>query len=153
MRILIVEDDARKGDAIVALLKSELDKPEIELARSYQSGMRAITERPPDLLILDMSLPNYDAVPGRRSGKPRPLGGYEIMRKLRRRGVQTASIVLTQLDHFGDGGVEYNFEDLDLKCRAEFPGTFLGSIYYAQSSSDWIGKLIEIVTALPGEKS
>lgn len=152
MRILIVEDDVRKGDAIVAVLKSELNEPEIELTRSYQSGMRAIDKHLPDLLILDMSLPNYDAAPGRRSGKPRPLGGYDIMRKLRRRGIQTPSIVLTQLDHFGDGGVEYNFDDLDSKCRSDFSQTFLGSIYYAQSSSDWISKLIAIVKALPGEK-
>lgn len=152
MRILVVEDDARKGDAIVALLKSILGEAEIDLARSYQSGMRSIVECMPDLLILDMSLPNYDAAPGQRSGKPRPLGGFEIMRKLRRSGIQTRSIVLTQLDHFGDGGQEYDFDDLTAKCRAEFPDTFLGSIYYAQSSSDWMGRLVEIVTALPGSR-
>lgn len=153
MKILIVEDDTRKGEAIIGLLKRELDEVEIELARSYQSGLKSIFEHMPDLLVLDMSLPNYDAVPGRRSGKPRPLGGFEIMRKLRRRDLQAYCIVVTQLDHFGDGGQEYDFDGLTAKCRSEFPGTFLGSIYYAQSSSDWMGNLIEIVTSLPGAKT
>lgn len=152
MKILVVEDDTRKGDAIVALLQAEVGEAEIELVRSYQSGMRAIAESMPDLLILDMSLPNYDAAPGQRSGKPRPLGGFDIMRKNRRRGLQTRAIVVTQLDHFGDGGHEYDFEGLDEKCRDEFPDTFLGAIYYAQSSSDWKTKLIDIVAALQGDK-
>ena len=153
MKILIVEDDVRKGEAVVALLEGELPGAEIEVSRSYQSGMRAIVANLPDLLILDMSLPNYDAAPSRRSGKPRPLGGFEIMRKLRRRGVGTRAIVLTQLDHFGDGGQEYDFVGLEEKCRTQFPNTFLGTIYYAQSSSDWMGRLMEIVRALPGDEA
>lgn len=152
MNILVVEDDLRKGDAIVAVLQSEAGGAQIKLVRSYQSGIRSISESIPDLLILDMSLPNYDASPGRRSGKPRPLGGFEIMRKIRRRGLQTRAVVITQLDHFGDGGLEYDFEGLNKKCYDEFPGTFLGSIYYAQSSSDWKVKLIDVVIALQEEK-
>lgn len=153
MRILVVEDDARKGDAIVTLLKSDIADVSVTLVRSYQSGLRAATESPPDILILDMSLPNYDALPGKRSGKPRPLGGFEILRKLRRRGQKTLSMVLTQLDHFGDGGQEYNFDGLEKKCRSEFPDTFLGSIYYAQSSSDWKGRVVEIVKGLQGDEN
>jgi len=152
MNILVVEDDVRKGDAIVALLREEAGELGVNLVRSYQSGMRSISESVPDLLILDMSLPNYDATPGQRSGKPRPLGGFEIMRKIRRRGLQTRAVVVTQLDHFGDGGHEYDFEGLNRKCHEEFPDTFLGSIYYAQSSSDWKLKLIDVVVALQGKK-
>lgn len=152
MQILIVEDDARKGDAIVNLLNIEFPDIDIILERSYQSGMRAVTECQPDLLILDMSLPNYDAVPGKRSGKPRPLGGFEIMRKIRRRGQKTLAMVLTQLDHFGDGGQEYNFEGLQEKCRFEFPDTFICSVYYAQSSSDWQIRVIDVVNNVRGDK-
>jgi CheY-like chemotaxis protein len=150
VKILVVEDDSRKGDAIISLLQSDIADVSVTLVRSYQSGLRAATESAPDVLILDMSLPNYDTLPGKRSGKPRPLGGFEIMRKLRRRGQKTMSIVLTQLDHFGDGGQEYNFEGLEKKCQLEFPDTFLGSIYYAQSSSDWKGRVVEIVKGLQG---
>lgn len=150
MKILIVEDDTRKGEAIVGLLEAEFAGVNVTLVRSYQSGMRAATDGCPDLLILDMSLPNYDALPGKRSGKPRPLGGFEIMRKLRRRGIKTLSMVLTQLDHFGDGGQEYDFQGLEAKCREEFPSTFLGSIHYAQSSSDWKAQVVEVVKRLQG---
>jgi len=60
----------------------------------------------------------------------------------------TPSVVLTQLDHFGDGGQEYDFDGLDKKCRSEFPDSFVCSIYYAQSSSDWKAKIIEVVQAI-----
>lgn len=150
MKILIVEDDTRKGEAIVGLLEAEFPNASVTLVRSYQSGMRAATDGSPDLMILDMSLPNYDAAPGKRSGKPRPLGGFEIMRKLRRKGVKTLAMVLTQLDHFGDGGQEYDFQGLEVKCRDEFPGTFLRSIHYAQSSSDWKAQVVEVVKKLQG---
>lgn len=145
MRILIVEDDARKCEAILLVLKHSYEGCDIEVARSYQSGLRAAYDIVPNVLILDMSIPNYDAEPGTRSGKPRPLGGFEILRKLRRRASPTLAVVLTQLDHFGDEGQEYNFQELEAKCRQEFPNNFIGAIYYAQSSSDWKDQLIQYV--------
>lgn len=152
MKILVVEDDSRKCEAILLVLKQNYQGCDIEVARSYQSGLRAAYAIAPDVLILDMSIPNYDTEPGTRSGKPRPLGGFEILRKLRRRRSNTLAVVLTQLDHFGDEGQEYNFQELEAKCRDEFPENFVGAIYYAQSSADWKDQLAQYLASIGSKK-
>ena len=85
MNIVLVEDDLQKAGEVIGMLRLAAPKAQIELCRSYQSGLRWI-ERANDiaLVILDMSLPTFDPSPEIRPGRPRPLGGYDIMRKLRR---------------------------------------------------------------------
>lgn len=145
MRILVIEDDVRKAEAVADLLKDMGGRHEVCLEQSYQTGLKKALSWCPDLIILDMSLPNYDSVPGGRTGKQRPLGGVDLMRKLRRRQTSVRAIVLTQLDHFGDNGQEYDFETLEAICFEEFPEVFLGSIYFAQSSTTWMGELLTVI--------
>ena len=60
-RILVVEDDRDIGD----LVSRYLEKAgfAVELLSSGRDALRAIAERPPDLLILDLMLPHVDGLP------------------------------------------------------------------------------------------
>jgi hypothetical protein len=138
MRVVIVEDDRRKAERLFSAVSDIIDQAEIREARSYQSGLPLVLDFKPELLILDMSIPNFDVEPGVRSGKPRPLGGYDLLRKLRRRGFAVKTVVVTQLDHFGDGGNELTFKELSAKCSVEFHESFIGCVYYGQASSAWV---------------
>jgi DNA-binding response OmpR family regulator len=59
-RILVVEDDRDIGD----LVSRYLEKADyvVELLSSGREALRALAERPPDLLILDLMLPQVDGL-------------------------------------------------------------------------------------------
>jgi DNA-binding response OmpR family regulator len=59
-RILVVEDDPD----IAALVKRYLEKAQfaVEVAASGREGLAALTERPPDLMILDLMLPHVSGM-------------------------------------------------------------------------------------------
>ena len=83
-RILIVEDDLD----ILRLLTRELEDAGFEVL-AFDSGMRglsAVRESEPDLVILDLGLPD--------------LSGQEIARRVRRTG-DTPIIILTAADEVG----------------------------------------------------
>jgi two-component system alkaline phosphatase synthesis response regulator PhoP len=79
-RILVVEDDRDIGD----LVRRYLEKADyvVELLSSGREALRALAERPPDLLILDLMLPQVD--------------GLDICRAARA-GAHTAAIPIIML--------------------------------------------------------
>jgi CheY-like chemotaxis protein len=146
VKCLLIEDSPLKADLILGYLDAEFPELTVDLRKSYQSGLKALSETPADFLILDMTLPNFDISPGVRHGKPRPLGGYEIMRKLNRKGICPSVLVLTQYESFGEGDQTYTLSDLSKKCETEFPRSFFGLEYFSSSADTWrsaIRKLIE----------
>ena len=82
MNVLIVEDDENKR----LQLKQFLDELQLgitcQVARSLQSGVRILREKLPDLIILDMTLPNFDAGPDEPGGQIYPLGGRELLERM-----------------------------------------------------------------------
>jgi two-component system alkaline phosphatase synthesis response regulator PhoP len=83
-RILVVEDDLD----ILRLLKRELEDAGFEVL-AFDSGMRGLTavrEEEPDLVILDLGLPD--------------ISGQEIARRVRRTG-DTPILILTAADEVG----------------------------------------------------
>jgi CheY-like chemotaxis protein len=138
MRIYIVEDSPIKANNLVTFVSDLLgDTQDIHLYVSFQSGLKAIEANPPDTLILDMTLPTFDRRPNAREGRLRPLGGYDIMRKLKLKGIYTKIIVVTQLESFGDDEDEVSFKEITAQCHREFPDVFLGSVYYDQNGTNW----------------
>src|SRR5207244_8223615 len=67
-KILIVEDE----QSVVDLLRKGLEAEGFQVIAAYngQTGLRAVTEARPDLLILDLTLPELD--------------GFELCRRIRR---------------------------------------------------------------------
>ena len=141
MKIVLIEDDPTKAERVRSAVLESIKDAEIATYQSYQAGLRALLSDGSDLVILDMSLPTYDPVPNRRQGRPRPLGGVDIMRKMRRRGISARVVVLTALENFGTRGSQFTFEELVRMCEAEFDEMFLGAIYYSQSRTSWRDQL------------
>lgn len=78
-RILVVEDDA----AILRGLADNLryESYEVLVATDGEEGYRAVREKRPDLVILDLMLPK--------------LSGYELCRRIRAEGITTPVLMLT----------------------------------------------------------
>jgi DNA-binding response OmpR family regulator len=85
-RVLVVEDDP----SIARLLEIELAEAgyRVEVARTGAQGLAAIEGNEPDLVVLDVRLPDVD--------------GLTVCRSARRAGHKVPILMLTALDRVGD---------------------------------------------------
>jgi len=81
-RILVVDDEPSIVDAVGMSLRHE--GFEVDEAGTGRAARAAVEEHPPDLIILDVMLPDFD--------------GLEVTRRLRARGVHTPMLFLTASD-------------------------------------------------------
>lgn len=85
-RVLIVEDDPNVRTALSRALSFE--GYEIDTATDGGRGLEAVSEHPPDVIVLDVMMPFVD--------------GLEMCRRLRARGDHTPILMLTALGDVAD---------------------------------------------------
>lgn len=138
-RILIVEDNPVKLDKIVSLFESIVLDLDIDEAESFNSAWSKLqlNKGKYDLIILDLSLPLFDASISNNSNEFRVLGGKELASKLVKRKVKTPFIFLTAYSVFDDKVYKYTFEDLKNELTEKYPEQCLGFIYFNNKSSEW----------------
>jgi CheY-like chemotaxis protein len=88
-RILVVEDDARVREPLCVFLRDA--GYAVEGAPTARSALDAIAERPPDLVVLDIGLPDMD--------------GWEVLRHVRE-GDRTQTLPVLVLTGLGDEKAE-----------------------------------------------
>lgn len=137
MKILIVEDDENKRIQLTQFLSSFAPQEEVQVQRSLQSGVRKIRRETFDLIILDMTLPQYDLSPDEPSDDTHIFGGQDFLAQMERFDVGTPVVVFTQFEVFGKPPNELNLADLDLKLKAEYPNIYKGVVYYHSSINSW----------------
>src|SRR4051812_23695947 len=82
VRVLVVEDEPALRSYLVPLL--ERDGYAVDAVASGAEALATIAERRPDLVLLDVGLPD--------------LSGYDVCREIRRRGDYLPVVMLTGLD-------------------------------------------------------
>ena len=85
-RVLVVDDEPSIVDAVATSLRYE--GFEVEEATTGRAALSAAQERPPDLIVLDVMLPDLD--------------GLEVTRRLRSDGVRAPVLFLTARDSLED---------------------------------------------------
>lgn len=147
-KILIVEDDSDKCENIKKHLFSIWADVVIEVRESLRTGLREIIENPCyDLLILDMSLPNFDINQEEPSGgTPESFAGREIMNQMKLRNILIPVIVITQYNSFDHGKV--TLTELNLKFVEEYEGFYMDAIYYDSAYDDWKNELNSLLVRL-----
>ena len=135
-KILIIDDDIPKLNAMQAFIEKNSPDSSISIARSYNSGLGEVIRHTPDLILLDMSMPTYDTQDGSPGGKPRPLAGLDILKEVRRKKYALKAIVVTQFHVFGDKD-EKSLEELTKTLEQEFSEYFLGTVLYKSSTDEW----------------
>mgnify|MGYP000558692082 CR=1 FL=1 len=143
MLLYLVEDDPLKAAQIAGAVEEEIEGVIVEIYRSYNTGLTAVRSMPPDVLLTDMSLPTFDRSPGQRTGRLRPLGGYELM--LKAQGKVRSAIVITMLQRFGDGDGEISVQDVRLMCEEAFPHFFKGLVRFVLGGAPWRQELIDLL--------
>lgn len=144
MKLLLVEDDENKGIQLSNYIKETFPGVILQLERSLQSGLRSIRNGRPDLVLLDMSLPNYDIGPDEPGGDPQIFGGIDFLDQMDRLDIVIPVIVITQYETFGKP--PKTLPQLDEGLRNDYPSSYRGAVYYHASIQEWkeqIKRLVE----------
>jgi CheY-like chemotaxis protein len=145
MKLLIVEDDEIKRTQLAKFISEAVPQTEVEIARSYQSGIRAIIERVYKLIILDMTMPTFDIGADESGGRPQAYAGREILRQMDRRNIKSPVIVVTQFDRFGEGKDKLTLSELNQQLLKDHPGNYLGAVYYNTTVDSWKDELLTLI--------
>jgi CheY-like chemotaxis protein len=143
MNILYVEDEEEKAREVMTYLSKNNN---VDLKKSYSSGVSAIYECSYDLILLDMSLPLYDYdSEDEDENEFDTFGGVDIIDELVRLSRTEKVAIITAFDILGEDDIKIDVHQLDKKLRSEYANNYVGTIYYDASSLEWRRELQEIL--------
>lgn len=148
MKILIIEDDLNKLQAVEDFLYKYFTNNNIDynitVRHSYQSGVNTILNDEFDLLLLDMSLPNFDTDENNHAGDPLSKGGELILYEMDAMEINLKTILFTGHEDFDGVPLESINEDY----KNKFPEIYLNYIFYNQIESNWETELEKILNGV-----
>jgi DNA-binding NarL/FixJ family response regulator len=145
MKILLIEDDPNKSKQLLEFLRAAFPPDSISERRSYSSGLKEIRDTQPDIVLLDMSLPNFDPDVGEDSGRFRSYGGRDVMQQIKRRRLPIKVIIVTMFGAFSTDEGTVSLRELSAQLNAEFPSVYVGTIYYDASGDAWREALLNLI--------
>jgi len=145
MKILLIEDDLNKSKQIVDFFHEDFPGGEIELRRSYQSGLKEIFFNSYDIILLDMQLPNFDIKSGEDGYRFRKLAGMDILREIQRKRKQYKVIIVTQFETFGENESYIELNDLKKMIKDQYGNLYIDTVFYSANQSIWKKQLKEII--------
>jgi CheY-like chemotaxis protein len=144
MKILIVEDDLNKLNNLKNYINIYFNEKNLDInlsiKHSFQSGLEDILTNTYDLLLLDMSLPNFDFDEHNDMGVPLSKGGELILYEMDVMGININTIIVTQYDGFDDESLE----DINENYKRNFSSFYKGYVFYNAIESNW-QKDLEII--------
>jgi CheY-like chemotaxis protein len=146
MRILLVEDDQNKRDRISAFVATALPNATLASALSYRSAVEKIVNEHWDFLLLDMTLPTFDISDHEDGFQIEAFAGTNVLREMKRRQINIPTVVVTQFETLGEGPERMSLSELRKHLETVYPGTYLGTIFYAPGESTWMPKLAEYLS-------
>ena len=103
-KILMIDDDPFIGD--MYMLKFKDEQFEIQTARNGKEGLKKIEEFNPDVVLLDVVMPDMD--------------GFQVLEELKKKGVKRKIILLTNLGQKEDAERGMNLGASDYIVKAHF---------------------------------
>lgn len=147
MKIIFIEDHPLKQAQINKLISEKFIDSIVINKNSYISGLKELIENHQayDVLLLDISMPNYDISSEDSGGDWMPLAGKKILKEMYLRDIPIKAIVITMHGSFDDGT---KITELDDNLKSEFPENYLGYVYYSQINDDWKEKLVKLLNEI-----
>ncbi|MFP8644515.1 hypothetical protein ACLHWY_23495 [Priestia aryabhattai] len=148
MELLLIEDDDIKADIIMEFLTEESKLTDsIIRKQSWQSGIIEIINNKEkyNLVLLDMSMPRYDANVGDVNEEFETFAGWDILREMKRRDIILKVCVITSFDYFGEGENVLDSNTLNEELEEEFPKLYKGMIYFNSSQINWKEELKQLI--------
>ncbi len=146
IRILFIEDNRTKAEDILNYLQLELSL-EATLCDSYRSGLKEMMSGNYQLLLLDMTLPVWEktSVNNTNTLDYEKMGGFLIMKEMKRKNKIMPTILISMFDEFGVGDSFLNLNSLNEICNRTFSEFFQGSVYYSSKETRWKDELKPLI--------
>lgn len=140
MKILFIEDHPYKQGQILGFLSESYPESVVTTKSSYNSGLKELKENNSiyDLVLLDISMPNYDISAEESGGDFLPLAGKLILKEMYLREIPTQAIVVTMHGSFEDGT---KMIDLHNDLKFEFSENYVGYVFFSPVNTDWKNQL------------
>jgi DNA-binding response OmpR family regulator len=136
MHVLIIEDDDEKAKDLAQFVRENYAIEEIFMARSFQSGLRSALGNTVNLILLDMTMRNFDRSLEDEGGRPHHFAGLEILRQMQRENIKVPVIVVTNFDRFGEEAEEVTLSELKVNLESRF-SDYLGTVHYRSNVDQW----------------
>jgi CheY-like chemotaxis protein len=155
MKVLIVDDSDYKVRDLKETVLEANPTADVRIVTAFNPALMAIIDFKPHLVLLDMSIPTFDANCGGSSGRVRPFGGRDLLRELRDWSPTSRAVIITQFDRFPEGGKTKLRDDLMKELRQEWPLQFLEGLFYDATGGKWRDALRDIlkIEALKADES
>ncbi len=147
INILIADDQSDKANDIRNVIKDNFNNSTFDYSVSYNSTNIKLKKNDYDMIILDMSMPNFDPKEGKQPAL-KALAGKDIMVKMKYRNINIPVIIVTQFDIFGRHSDVISIDDLISGLELEFPDIFHGCIFYNTQSKLWEKELVDVIGGL-----
>jgi DNA-binding NarL/FixJ family response regulator len=146
-QILFIEDDQYKLEKIKSFMEKEFPDIKITIRTSFHGGFEEIVANHHNynLVLLDMSMQNYDISQFEAGGDPAPLAGKSILTQMYLREITTNVVVVTMYEHFQDGT---KIKDLNTSLIEEFPDNYKGYVFFSHMDNKWMSDLKSYVIKL-----
>lgn len=144
MKILLVEDDEHKMNDIILYLKTTMKDVNIDTAYSIASGVETAINNLYDLVLLDMTIPNFDITETSDGGKSYKNGGEIIVKELLDEEIDFRCAIITQYETFNNETID----QIGLRMKVLCGDNYYGYVKYSTSDNSWkdsLKKLIEHV--------
>lgn len=145
--ILLIEDDQYKLEKIKLFIENSFTGLKLTIKTSFHGGFEEIITQDDkyELILLDMSMQNYDITAHEAGGDPAPLAGKSILTQMYLREITTQVVVITMYEHFQDGT---KIKDLNTILTEEFPESYKGYVFFSHVDNKWQADLSKYLTKL-----
>ncbi|MGR5131172.1 hypothetical protein [Vibrio alfacsensis] len=150
IKILLAEDQVDKYQDIHDVISSRFPNVDILHTVSYSGTTKKIKSENFDIVILDMSMPNFDPKQGQKPSL-KALAGKDIMTMMKYRGFNYPTIIVTQFDIFGRHSDAISIDTLTNDLMTDFPDIFSGCVFYNMQSNLWENELISTMESIINE--
>lgn len=147
MRILVIEDDEDKLEDLVGFLAKQFSFSNVRTAKSLHSGVEAALQDDADLVLLDMTMRNFDRTVTDDGGRPHHFAGREILRQMRRNSINTPVIIVTHFHRFGDESDFTTLDELKDELASKF-ANYVGTVQYRGDVEEWRGVLAAMIQSV-----
>ena len=144
MKILLVEDDEHKMNDIITYLKTTIKNVNVDTACSIASGVETAIDNQYDLILLDMTIPNFDITETSDGGKSYKNGGEIIVKELLDEEIDFRCAIITQYETFNNETIDQIGQRMKELCG----DNYFGYVKYSTSDNSWkdsLKKMIEYV--------
>lgn len=141
MKILLVEDDKHKIDDIIGFIDTLKKGIMVDTARSVESGVQSAVDSQYDLILLDMTIPNFDITEKSDGGKSYKNGGEIIVKELLDEEVEFCCAVITQYETFNNETIDQISQRISQLCG----DNYLGYVKYSTNTESWRQGLKELI--------